>query len=555
MWRREKAISLLLIAALILGGLLMFRLQANQYRFPEVPALSEGQTTDLSEQRIIVDRDFEPEVHVGIPGWTNYRSKELLVDISFTSNLPLVIIDVGNQEPKRGVVWDSEKEYYVLTGEDPYAYGEILIIDHPNGVNQAGDEPQTRSLCKVKLRGNSSGNYDKKQYLVKLLDEDGKADKQNILGMGRDSEWILNVSFIDKSLLRNYLAYMTAGEIMPYTPDARFCEVLWKNENGYQYQGVYLMLESVKVGENRVDLPQYSENSAAVPALLRRDRYNETGLMLENYATRNHLASGYLDVEYPDQKTLTAKGVQKITEQVNRFEQALYADDWEDFVEYRNYVDMQSFVDYFVLNEFFLNYDAGYNSTYLYMDYSGKLIMGPVWDFDQAMDNNETIAADLHTTAFHSAPWFDRLLKDPVFTAALIERYGELRKTILSDASIENFVQQVIAYLGPAIERDWARWGYYYTEGGYLKPVDSMGTNRNTKTHQQEVDRILNVLHEHGAWMDEHLDSLYQFKMCSLEQAEAYLASEQKDYRPALAVVFVAAVFISVRLVMKHESE
>lgn len=552
---REKRISLLLIAALLLGGLALLSLQKNRYQFPAVPAPVGGESTDLSDRSITAGSDFVPEERAGIPGWTNYSDKELRVDESFASNLPLVVIDTGSQKPQRGVVWDSEREYYVPTGEDPYAYGEIVIIDQPEGENRPGDEPQTRSLCKVKLRGNSSGNYDKKQYLIKLIDENGKAEKQDVLGMGSDSEWILNVSFIDKSLLRNYLAYMTAGEIMPYTPDVRFCEVLWKDENGYRYQGVYLMVESIKTGENRVDLPQYSENSAVTPALLRRDRYNESGLMLENYATELGLTSGFLDVEYPDKKDLSERGVRNITEQVDRFERALYAEDWDAFVQYRNYVDLQSFVDYFVLNEFFLNYDAGYNSTYLYMNYSGKLTMGPVWDFDQAMDNNETIAADLHTTAFHSAPWFDRMLQDPEFTAALIRRYAELRRSILSDESIRDFVQQTIDYLGPAIGRDWARWGYYYTQGGYLKPVDPAGTDRNTRTHQQEVDRILNVLSEHGAWMDEHLDSLYQFKMCSLEQAEASLAAEKKDYRPALAVVFVAGIFISVRLVMRHESE
>ena len=117
---------------------------------------------------------------------------------------------------------------------------------------------------------------------VKLTDEDGKSKKQNILNMGSDSEWILNVSFIDKSLLRNYLAYSTAGEIMPYTPDVRFCEVLWKSEGGYRYQGVYMMMESVKVGKHRVNLPQYSENSKTIPALLRRDRYNTNGIILKN---------------------------------------------------------------------------------------------------------------------------------------------------------------------------------------------------------------------------------------------------------------------------------
>ena len=69
-----------------------------------------------------------------------------------------------------------------------------------------------------------------------------------------------------------------------------------------------------------------------------------------------------------------------------------------------------------------------------------------------------------------------------------------------------------------------------------------------------EVNKILNVLSVHGTWMDEHLDSLYQFKMISLEDAGRDLTSG-KDYRSALAVVFIAVFLISVKLVLKYESE
>ena len=550
----EKKISFLLIALLLISGLILFCYQKEHYSFPEVVPPAKIQTTDLSDKRIAVGSDFNPEDHIGVVGRTNYRSKEIRVDTSFTSNMPLVVIDTGSQKPQRGVVWDSEKGYYVPTGEDPYAYGEIYVINNSDGINQVDDYAETYSLCKVKLRGNSSGNYDKEQYLLKLIDEDGKSEKKNILGMGSDNEWILNVSFIDKSLLRNYLAYMTAGELMPYTPDAHFCEVLWKDETGYRYQGVYLLMESIKVGKHRVDLPAYSENGRITPALLRRDRYNENGLMLDNYATQNGFTSGYLDIEYPNKEDITEKGIRNITEQINRFERALYADSWEEFVKYRDYIDMQSFVDYFILNEFFLNYDAGYNSTYMYMNYSGKLTMGPVWDFDQAMDNNATDIANLYTTAFHSAPWFDRLLQDPVYVAAIIERYGELRESILSDESIGDFVYETVAYLGDAVERDWARWGYYYTDGNYLKSDPYKKEDRNTDSYQEEVDKIMNVLSVHAAWMDKHLDSLYQFKMISLEDAEQY-SIDRKDYRSALAVVFIAVFLVSVKLVLKHESE
>lgn len=540
---------------LFVGAFIWSVLHRYSYEFSHVPEFSGAETTDLSQKAIQADETFNPEVNPSVVGHTNYQDKKLFVNEEFTSHLPLIVIDTGEQQPKLGVVWDNNKGYYIPTGEDPYAYGEIFVINNSDGVNQPGDKAETHSLCKLKLRGNSSGNYDKKQYLIKLLDEDGRSERKNILEMGSDNEWILNVSFIDKSLLRNYLAYTAADEVMPYSPDVRFCEVLWKVGDVYCYEGVYMMMESVKVGKHRVDLPQYTDNGTITPALLRRDRYNVNGLMLDNYATQNELTPGYLDIEYPDKDVITEKGIHNITEQVNRFERALYADSWDEFIAYRQYINMDSFVDYFILNEFFMNYDAGHNSTYLYMDYSGKINMGPVWDFDQAMDNNATQSAILDTTAFHSAPWFDRMLQDPIFTDRIIKRYAELRTSILSDESIEEYVRATTAYLGKAIERDWARWGYYYKDGNYLKPDPFDGKERNTFTYEQEVERILNVLSVHGAWMDEHLDSLYQFSKISLEEAETQLLGEKSDIRPALAVVFIAVFLVSVKLVLKYESE
>ena len=553
--RKHWQISLLIIAGLFVLVLIMNLFRGDRYKYPDMPKPSVEETTDLSSKAITISDDFNPKPNANRDGYTNYGDKEIIVGEDFKSNLPLVIIDTKGQEPERGVMWDNEKGYHVITDEDPYAYGDITVIDGKNGVNSPKDSPTVTSLCKLKIRGNSSGTYDKKQYLLKLIDDKGKSNKENILGMGSESEWILNVSFIDKSLIRNFLAYTTASQIMPYTPDAKYCEVLFKDENGYKYEGVYMMIEKIGVSKNRVDLPSYSENTSITPALLRRDRYNINDIMLENYGTVNGLTYGYIGIEYPDKDIISDKGIENIQNQIDRFEKALYSEDWSEFEKYRQYIDMDSFVDYFIINEFFLNYDAGYNSTYMYMDYSGKITMGPVWDFDQGIDNDPRNSANLNTTAFQSAPWFDKMLKDPIFTKKIIERYEALRKSILSDESIEKFVNDVVEYLGPAIDRDWARWGYYYVYGNYLSTGLDSTENRNTRTYKEEIDRILNVLSKHGDWLYNRMDSLYQFKAMSLEDTESLINDTRGNYGSHLAVVFVAVFVISIKLVLRYESE
>lgn len=549
----ERRIGGLLAAGLLLGGLALglFSSPGEGYAFPEPLETTDAGTTDLSGQAIVADETFLSDKD-NPTGRTNFRDKTLTVDESFTSNLPLVVLDTGEQEPRRNSYYDHDRGYYVPLDIDPYAYGTFSLLDRENGVNRLSDAPVLTSSVKLRVRGNSSGNYDKRQYLLRFTDEDGGRRRQDLLGMGADSDWILNVSFIDKSLLRNYLAYTAAGEIMSYVPDTHFCEVVWRRGDHYEYEGVYLLMEMISVGKNRVDLPQFAENSANLPFLIRRDRYNLTGTILNNYAAREKLLPGFLDVKWLDKEVLSEMSVQRITAQIDRFEEALFAGEFEDFIRYRDWIDLDSFVDYFLLNEFFLNYDAGFNSTYLYADYDGKLTMGPVWDFDQAMDNNETQNANLSTTAFHSAPWFRQMLRDPEFTRLLIQRYGELRRSILSDEAIGSFVDTTIEGLGSAVERDWARWGYFYLEGGYLKEETPGQPDRNTRTYVGEVEKLKTTLSAHGAWMDERLDSLYQFSDPGAPEPRPETGKE-RHWGSLGAVVFVTAFFVSISLIQRLE--
>lgn len=548
--------SLVIAGVLLAGGLLLGALAApgDGYSFPAPLKTTDVGTTDLSDKAIVPDETFRVG-HLLSGSATTFADRQMEIDETFTSNLPIVVLDTDGMRPPLYAYFDPDLQHTVwLDDVEPYIEGQISLIDSKKGVNSLTDTPSIISYLRMRRRGNSSGHYDKHQYLVKLTDENGHANRQSFLGMGNDNEWILNVSFIDKSLLRNYLAYKAAGELMPYTPDAEFCELVWKDGDTYQYEGVYLLMESVKVGRNRVNLPAFSENAQYLPALLRRDRINEEAVMLNNYATREDLLYGYLEVKWPEESALTQESIDRITAQIDAFEEALFAEDYEDFLAYREYVDLDSFVDYFVLNEFFVNYDAGNNSTYMYIDYSGKIHMGPVWDYDGAMDNYSMESADYASTAFQNAPWFRQMLRDPEFTRLIVERYHELRQSILSDESIQAFIDGTVEGLGSAIERDWARWGYYYIHGKHLREEYPGQPDRNTRTHAEEVEKLKTVLSEHGAWLDRHSDSLYQFAEPGV-RAGTETAESPRNWGSALAVVFVAAFFVSLQLLKRVEQE
>lgn len=269
------------------------------------------------------------------------------------------------------------------------------------------------------------------------------------------------------------------------------------------YQGVYLLGENIKRGENRVNISEYKKDSAFNSYLVRRDRYDVEAITLENFGRLNGYSTEYMALLYPPKSKVTGEMVNYVNQDLNQIERILYSEDPDVFASYSRVIDTDSFVDYFLINEFFGNYDAGNNSTYFYKDMAGKLKMGPVWDFDGAMDNYQFEPFDVEVLAFQTKPWFDRLCKDKQFLKKLEKRYTKLRCSTLSNHHIIGKIDEIIAYLGGAEQREWARWGHWYTTDNRYSPqkyISEDGTvlHRNAITYPDEIYRIKTMLRDHA---------------------------------------------------------
>ncbi len=473
------------------------------------PAKFNNQTTDLSEYAITEDK-ANPVIQAP-RGDTNYGDITMPVSNDFTTELPLVIIDLGENNLEIAYEWSDEKGYMVLKeGKDPYVSGAMSIIDNQDSMNAVSDKSAITSNIIISYRGNSSLYYDKHQYRIVTVDENNENLDLQLLDVGTGHEWGLNGTLSDSTLIRNYLAFTLAGQFIEYTPDVRFTEVVLKTEDGYEYLGIHLLTEQIDRSKDRVDIPAYSANSMNhATFIMRRDRNSGTDIILENYGTVNGLTASYIEVLYPN--NVNQNDIELLTSKIDNFEKVLFSDDPEVFKTYKDYIDVESFYDYFIMNELLLNYDSGFNSTYFYSDYTGKIIMGPIWDFDESGGNVGHLPLKLDTTAFHAAPWFETLLKDEEFTTGLLERYHELRKNELSDERIEALIDTSVSHLGTALDREWDRWGYYYY-GDYFS-LENMVVSTITTTHEEEIEEMKTTLFTHSAWMDEHLDSLYQFSI------------------------------------------
>lgn len=437
-----------------------------------------------------------------------YQSSNI-VPTNFSSHLPVISFDTKNQE--------------ILGGDDrsvkDYIQVSMDVFDNKGIVNTM-DKQTYSTEALIRYRGNSSRFFEKKGLRLKLVNKKGKDDPYKLLGLSKDSDYVLHGPYLDKTLIRNYLGYNITGEVMDYSPNVRFCEVFINGE----YQGVYLLVENVKVSKNRVNVSKLNKNSKVSSYLLEITRRRSIGddiNYLNNfskYTNRIKTHSEY-NIKYPTSSKINEELNDYINSDISDFEKILYSYDYNnENIGYSKYIDIDSFVNYVVLNEFFLNYDAGNNSTYLYKDKSGKLGL-VFWDLNNIFDNYFTKILDENQDfMMKDKSWFQMLLKDDYFTERVIKRYKELRETILSEEYLYNYIDETIMYLGPAIERNFVKWGDSFTDLKN-KYVD---VSRNAHSYSEAIDDMKDAIHKRGEWLDDNIDTLRQFSH----------KSKVKDFNP-----------------------
>ena len=402
------------------------------------------------------------------------------------SHLPIVNINTNNQ---------------IIPGEDRnkdnYIISDIDIYDRKN-INILGQNKK-KYHAKIRYRGRSSVRFDKKGYQLKFIDKNNKKDNVKFLGMPKDNEWVLHGPFIDKTLIRNYMWYNIGQEIMDNAPKARFLELYVDNV----YKGVYLAVESVTQStKSRVKMEPIHKNIVATSYLILIDDEVSEEKQMNNFSYYNKIKNKDYNfiIKYPNTENLTQATKKYINDDFSQFEKMLYSFDYK---EYKKYIDVDNFVDYFIINEFTLNHDAIGLSTYIYKDIFGKYKMY-IWDFNSA--NNNFINNDLLDYQHFQLPhnlWYEMLTKDPNFNEAIINRYKELRKTYLSEEYLFNYIDETVNYLGPAIDRNFEVWGYTM-DPNYNK----FKTSYMPTSYDDSIKQLKEAIHKRGEWMDKHIEDL-----------------------------------------------
>ncbi len=426
------------------------------------------------------------------------------------THLPLVLIDTGGQEIPGKVTGQTDDfgetiNTLAADGRDVIDVS-FVVVDNQTRNNHPSDEATLTTTAQIRVRGHSSRLFEKSPYQLDFVDENGEAAPAAVMGMPAHSEWVLYGPYLDKSLVRNYMWYNIAGEVMEWAPNVRYCELILNGE----YRGLYLMVETITDGEDcRLNLSTTEQNVKTTGYLLRGDRTTQEDLGgqrdIYTYLERMLTLRTDILIKYPGRSSLTQELRQEIELDYAAFEKALYSYDYDtDDYGYWNYIDVDNFVDYFLINEFSLNVDAGRYSTYIYKDLSGKFKLA-VWYFNNACDNFPTDPLTPDQINMVSHTWYFMLCKSEGFVERLLDRYDELRASVLNETYLLNYIDETLAYLGPAVERNNQRWNDAMTQWEPLTPVE-----RNLHSHEEAVDQLKEWLYERGIWLDENIHTIRQ---------------------------------------------
>lgn len=343
----------------------------------------------------------------------------------------------------------------------------------------------------VELRGRSSMSFPKNQYAVELWDSAGEDVEVDLLGMGAESDWVLNGVWVDRSLFRNKLAYDlfqqmsdTLPDQVDYAAESRFCELTLNRA----YWGVYLLTERPKRDGVRIDISDSGEVDGSSFVL----KLEESG-----GAFANPLGYGTWRALYPQQDEASDAALAGVSATLTDWYGA--ARGRSDAPELFSVIDLDSAVDFVLIEELTKNVDAYFLSIHLWKDEDSLVHFTP-WDIDlscgqPSYSDNE----NPESWVSYRPSFIDSLSSDPAFNARMAERWAELRAGPLDGDALHALIDQHQATLEEAAERNFERWP--------IEDVDFSGYLYRVRSWDQEVDNMHARIEARLPWMDENVES------------------------------------------------
>ena len=408
--------------------------------------------------------------------------------IGFESSLPLVVISTGGES--------------VSTDDVVHTPTSIAVIDSDNATSStslSGDVDYV-GYAGLRVRGSSSAAFPKRPYKVELWDADQDDFDVNILGLGEESDYVLiPPGNMDRNLISNTFMADLSSDMGMLSMDWRYVEVFLDDGDNTvsqdDYEGIYLLFENIKTGEQRVDIADLSPTDVAEPAIsggyiikydrVDPDEYSFTpGSAFSSVGDSNF----QLVVHRPKLDDLSSAQSAWIEGYVRDFESALLgATALDAETGYRRHIEENSWIDAHILDVLALDADLLRLSNYFYKDRGYRLVNAPVWDFDRSLnsaderdDDPDQLHSPRQVDPFEYS-WWGELFNIEHFDEKYRRRWHALREGPLSNAALFARVDELAAPLFEPYPREHERWGAlpdygsrYGGESNYQGEVDAL---------------------------------------------------------------------------------
>lgn len=381
----------------------------------------------------------------------------LIVGLAFCATTPVYADDIPTlQLSLNGVTLET---IHAGTKDIKYPGNDLQITDSIGQVFQYQN-------VEIKGRGNTTWWQPKRPYQIKF---DQKTD---LFGLGASKKWVLLADTLDDSHIRNSLAFHTANLLdMPYTNQGQYVNLYIDG----QYLGLYLLCHKTEIGKSTVNL----KNDLGI--LVEMDNLWEPDdeFFVSNYGKHQILMKDTVS----DSEKKQAEALEDFRQAYNRFERALYANNWEAI---KQEIDVQSFVNYYILYEYSIDIDGLASSFYMYKDGPDDIIhAGPAWDYDLAFSNFRWVTDDLRNMSPYLSwtqrtirkaedSWKDneicmRLMDHPEFRNLYKQTFQE--KLYANKAEIDDFIQGTESYIMNVANYDNYIWGRndFHLSAEYLR--------------------------------------------------------------------------------------
>jgi len=382
--------------------------------------------------------------------------------------------------------------------DEPKTMAQMRLINNPNLQPNHLTDPANgyNGMIGIELRGHSSQGMPKRSYKFETRNTDSTNNNVSLLDMPTDNDWVLIANYSDKTLLRNYMSYRIFNKMGRYAPRMQHCEVMLNGE----YQGIYLLGESIKRSNGRVDIASIDADDVAGDSLkggyiFKADWIDGGDVTFQSEYPAVGAADGlnYV-VTYPKPEDIQPEQLDYISTYFAAFEDDVFNGPLNDSVNgYREFIDEGSFIDYIILTEFTKNIDGYRLSTYLHKHRNGKIHAGPPWDYDLSWGNADYMYGNLPSAWDYQTQedytdqcpaWWARFFEDTLFQHRLRCRWNELREDVLSNAIIKHEIDSLVARMGTSIDLNFTKWpilGQYVWPNPGPIPADYAGEIANIK--------------------------------------------------------------------------